>query len=79
MSAIGSPDLRNIEWHLVESSNVNALGWEDSFLYVRFHSGSAYVYEGVPESLFQGMLSAPSKGKFLHHVIKPNYGFLKVI
>jgi len=66
---------RASQWHSVSSSNVAAIRYDgnDNTLYVRFNSGAVYPYFNVPFSVFKGFLEAPSKGKFLHWAIKPNY------
>jgi hypothetical protein len=43
-------------------------------MYVWFRSG-LYVYHAVPLGVFQGLVSAPSAGKYLHAVVFPNYAF----
>ena len=51
----------------VESSNLKAAGWTEDFeggLEIEFLSGSLYLYEGVPESVYDALLAAPSKGKY---------------
>ncbi len=55
----------------VSSSNLVAVGYDDSSttLRVQFKS-SVYDYHGVPKSIFDGLLSAPSKGKYHHAYIK---------
>jgi hypothetical protein len=62
-------------WHPVRSSNLKEVAFAADFayLFVRFKSGSVYLYKNVEAGVFQGLLSAPSKGKYLHAIIKPNY------
>lgn len=48
----------------VKSSNVVAIGHDGSELRVRFKGGNLYAYEGVPASVFQAFLKAPSVGSF---------------
>lgn len=43
-------------------------------MYVWFRSG-LYVYYEVPAGVFQGLVAAPSAGKYLHAVVFPNYAF----
>lgn len=62
----------------VSSSNLSAVGYEDTTLYVRFHSGSTYAYFNVPENVYNGLLAAPSKGKYLASVIKGSYTYQKL-
>lgn len=69
-----------IEMILVQSSNVEAIGYDPelSELHVRFLKlGSLYIYHGVPEGVFEDFLNAPSKGTFLNTYIKGNYDFRK--
>ena len=39
-------------------------------LEVEFHSGAVYQYYDVPESLFEGLMSADSHGRYLNEFIK---------
>lgn len=50
-----------------------------STLGIRFHSGSEYHYFDVPEELYNGLVSAPSVGRYFHeHVKKTGYAYRKV-
>jgi hypothetical protein len=60
-----------MEMKKVESSNVEAIGWEDDVLYVKFKKGGTYQYSGVPKLLWQAFKTADSKGKFFHQKIRP--------
>ncbi|MGE0539179.1 MAG: KTSC domain-containing protein [Dehalococcoidia bacterium] len=64
----------------VSSSNVAAIGYDDAteLLQVRFHNGSLYAYSGVPSSVFQRFLSAPSKGSFVHEELKDRYPYRRI-
>lgn len=56
----------------VESSMLAAVGYDASLraLVVLYNSGKAYQYLEVPPDIFQGLLEARSKGRFmLDHVI----------
>lgn len=60
----------------VRSSNIESIGYdtEAQELHVRFlRMPGVYVYPGVPESLYQDLLSARSKGKFFHRYIRRVY------
>lgn len=59
----------------VVSSNVARVGYSQSSsdLYVEFTSGATYVYLGVPCSVFDELLTAASKGRYLNAMIKPFY------
>lgn len=45
---------------------------------VVFVSGNVYDYLHVPESIYQEMKAASSKGIYLNEIIKPNYEFERV-
>lgn len=64
---------------LVNSSNLVAVGYDKSTqtLRIKFKS-STYDYYNVPESIFNGLLLAPSKGKYHHAHIKNSYSFAKI-
>ena len=63
----------------VDSSNIESIGYEDDTqeLHVQFLSGGYYIYHGVPRQIFDGLMSAPSKGSFLNREIKRVYQFTK--
>jgi hypothetical protein len=66
------------EMHWVESSNIEKIGYEAETqdLYVGFKSGPPiYIYEGVPQSTYDELMSSPSKGSYLSREIKPTYHF----
>ena len=64
----------------VRSSNIRAIGFdpETRTLEVEFHNGGVYQYSGVPESIYQGLVRAASKGSYLHNHIKGKYPFRQV-
>ncbi|OTO71302.1 MULTISPECIES: KTSC domain-containing protein [unclassified Enterococcus] len=55
----------------VSSSNLVAVGYNQANqeLTIQFHSG-VYTYTGVPESIYNGLMTAPSKGSYHHRYIK---------
>ena len=59
----------------VESSNIEAIGWENKQLNITFNSGSTYVYLDVPEKIFDDMLEAESVGKYFHANIRGVYDY----
>jgi len=65
----------------VQSSHIASVGYErdSSTLEVEFLNGSVYQYFGVPESIFEGLVNAPSKGSFLHHNVKAvGYSYTRI-
>jgi len=63
-----------------ESSNIARFGYEadSQILGVEFTTGVAYHYFDVPESIFDEMKAAPSKGQFLAHRVKGTYRYARV-
>jgi hypothetical protein len=65
------------DWQIVESSNVNAVAYVEDFgyLFVEFKAqknrpAALYVYYKVPRSVYDGFLSAASKGRYVYDVIR---------
>lgn len=67
------------EMHYVDSSNVEAVGYDSDAqeLHVQFLSGGYYIYHGVPQEIYDDFLAAPSIGSFLNRVVKGVYQFTK--
>lgn len=63
-----------------ESSNIAGFGYEPStqVLTVEFKQGGRYNYYDVPETVFEQMRNAPSKGQFLAQNIKGRYRYARV-
>ena len=55
----------------VASSNVVAIGYDrpTGTLEVEFLKGAVYQYYGVPEHMYNEIMSTPSKGRFLNTYI----------
>lgn len=64
----------------VDSSNVESVGYDEDeqILYVRFLTGATYIYKGVNNYEFEGLVSAPSVGSYLHRYIKNNYPYERI-
>jgi hypothetical protein len=60
----------------VESSNLASVGYdpESAVLEIEFKSGGIYEYSGVPQSVYDGLMNAASKGKYFYRYIK-NSGY----
>lgn len=63
----------------VRSSDLQSVGYESGVLHIRFNSGGTYRYDGVPESVYRGLMSAPSHGRYFHAHIKGCYSYKRVI
>lgn len=54
----------------VNSSDLNAVEYNQGILRIRFNSGGIYDYYNVPITVYQELLNASSKGKYFHAHIK---------
>lgn len=73
-------DINGVNMIQVSSSNVDSIGFDESsqILYVRFLSGGTYIYKGVGQYEFDGLLNAPSIGSYLHRNIKNTYPYERI-
>lgn len=63
----------------VSSSNLVAVGYDavTSTLRIQFHNGT-YDYYNVPINVYQGLMSAGSKGSYHARYIKDSYRYRRV-
>lgn len=59
----------------VSSSCITSIDYDDTKqeMTVVFVKGGSHVYSGVPKSVYDGFLVAPSKGKYFNQNVRPNY------
>lgn len=62
----------------VVSSDIASIGYANGLLHIRFHSGGLYSYSNVPLSIYEGLMSASSHGKYFHAHIRGRYGDTKI-
>ncbi|MDZ8238462.1 MAG: KTSC domain-containing protein [Nostoc sp. ChiQUE01a] len=64
----------------VNSSDLQSVGYDATTctLEIKFHSGGIYQYFKVPESIYRGLMSASSHGKYFHAYIKDVYHYQKI-
>ena len=64
----------------VVSSNISAVGYDEQFetLEVEFLNGSIYQYYNVPRNLYEQLMQAGSKGRFLNTYIKNAYPYSRI-
>lgn len=69
-----------MERYSVASSNIVSIGYDapSQTLEVEFLNGTIYQYYGVPENVYEQLMQAGSKGRFLHTYIKNAYGYSRV-
>ncbi len=46
-------------------------------LTIAFTTGGTYTYSGVPAEVAQGLVDAPSKGKYMHAQVLGKFSFRK--
>jgi len=70
----------NVMRKAVNSSNIHSIGYDpdSNILEVAFNGGGVYQYFNVPEFRYAGIMSAGSKGSYLHQHIKGRYRYKKV-
>lgn len=61
----------------VESSMVDSVGYDEETrcLQVVFNTSRVYCYEDVPPEIFQGLLEAESKGRYIRAYIIDVYPY----
>jgi hypothetical protein len=71
----------NVEMIQVSSSNVMAVGYEEGneIVHVQFLNGTEYIYKGVPQVEFDGLLNAPSVGSYLNRNYKNFFPYERVV
>lgn len=69
----------------VESSNVASIGYDaiENILYVEFLSKDAYapaqyMYYGVEPEIYEQMMAAPSKGRFVWTHLRDRYDYERI-
>ena len=51
--------------HIVSSSRIRSVGWENDTLEIEFHNGAVYQYYNVTLSEYQNFINASSLGSAL--------------
>lgn len=64
--------MTKIERNPVESSNIASVGFcpDRKCIEICFKNGSVYEYEDCDQKLYDDLMSAESKGKFVHTRLK---------
>jgi len=57
----------------IKSSNINSIFYLPGMLFIRFHGGEIYQYDGVLPSICAGLLAAQSKGGYFVRYIERVY------
>lgn len=63
----------------VHSSNLRSVGYDatSATLEIEFDSG-LYQYYGIPKQIYEGLMSAFSKGSYHHRFIKTRYRYRQI-
>jgi hypothetical protein len=61
----------------VKSTNINSIGYESGILEIAFVGGSVYQYLNVPDTVYEELMHAASKGGYFHKYIKDKYQTIK--
>ncbi len=69
-----------MERYSVASSNIASIGYDagTETLAVEFLSGAIYQYYNVPQNMYDQLIQAGSKGRFLNTYIKNAYPYSRV-
>lgn len=67
-----------MELREVLSSNIRKVGYDEGDLIVEYLSGTKYKYKKVPKEIYEAMLEADSKGRFMNNSIKGKYEYEKI-
>jgi hypothetical protein len=61
----------------VESSTLSALAYDEAreILQLRFRSRAVYRYYGVPATVHEALLGAPSKGSYFNRAIRGRFPY----
>jgi len=64
----------------VDSTTLQALGYDEAreLLELEFRSGAIYQYLHVPQAVYEGLLDAPSKGRFFNAAIRGRFEYAAV-
>jgi len=57
----------------LSSSMIQSAEWADEILTLTWSSGQSTSFRGVPQSVYDELIAAPSAGKYYHTNIKGKY------
>ena len=64
----------------VDSSMLYAIGYDQATqaLEVVFHTGGIYRYEGVPQAVYDELMAAPSRGRYMRQQVFGKYAYQRL-
>jgi hypothetical protein len=65
----------------VESTTLATVGYDESLkqLQLEFCSRAVYLYFGVPATVYEALLDAPSKGRYFNGNIRGRYPYRQIL
>jgi hypothetical protein len=62
------------------STSVASVGYDDAMwtLEIEFRTGRVYQYRGVEAEVFEQLINAPSKGRFVNAYVRNSYPFSRM-
>jgi hypothetical protein len=65
----------------MESTTLATVGYDKNLkrLQLEFCSRAVYLYFGVPASVFEALLDAPSKGRYFNGAIRGHYPYRQIL
>ena len=72
--------MKTMERTAVPSREIAIVGYdaESSTLEIVFRRGGVYHYFDVPLEIYQGLMSAPSRGIYFDRTVKTRFRYLKI-
>ena len=68
-----------MEMKEVVSSNIHSVGYENGILQIQYRGGGIYNYFDVPKTLFEHLMKAESKGRFVNANINKKFKYEKLV
>lgn len=64
-----------MEHEPINSTVITSAAYDDDrrTLEVKLHNGRVYLYCDVPQEIYEGLLSAPSAGRYFNQVVRSKY------
>ena len=62
----------------VSSTDLVSVGYENGTLEIEFKGNRVYQYFNVPQSVYQSLMAAFSKGTYFHANIKDRYQYREI-
>ena len=63
--------------HLVYSSRIKSVGWENNVLEIEFHDGAIYQYFNVSRAEYSSFINSPSLGHALS-ILDKQHNYIRV-